>query len=740
MKKLGTIFTTMPPTRPPVAILYSLSQMIHSQTKDTQINYLHAHPQGQNLPLTYLAGKLIAQPFSAVVEEDVLDGTLAAEHKAVILTSLDYVAPEVVKALESFIQGGGLVLLTGDCRVDIKGAVKLDVKPRMPDQDKIDELMKAKTYDKLGPYQTMGKFFAGATPLALAIKKELDRAGIKPVLECDVPTISASRQAQGDVEYLFAVNATYDNADSKDPKNAVKATAATITLDAGAKPTYDAILGGPVPEFQQKAGKVTGAFRFGPGEMRVFARTARPIGGVRVATPLITRDFTQDKGPPIQLELAATLVDKAGHVLSGSAPLLVRVIDPLGVKRYELYRATRQGQFSIAVPLAVNDPAGEWKVMVRELLNNSEETLPFHYAPPPRARAIAGATPRAVYAVNDRDNAFRFARTHHDVTIVKGSSAYNDAAAKRLTKVLEPWGMRCKELPLAEASKSRTLTAEEARTWCGLVYAGRGQIKPGDTNPPALSGFAVQGPVILLGNAEDNPIIKFLQTERFLPYKPEPGVFPGIGRGFLAWQRDGVGPGQESITLIAHDDAGIEEAVGSFYEAVAGIEPLTKWTLPESDAITPTKMAPGMLPAASVAWTVALPDRVLGLKSDGKSVTALTHDGSRSVLSPDGKLVGSKPLEGADLEDAKKALSKTTSPVPPDVAKQIHREDRMLKTTAAHGTRLAVAYWGGTLRIYEGGSLKHEQKLPQDITALTWLGDKAIAGLADGRVFALEAK
>jgi hypothetical protein len=739
-KKLGTIFTTMRPTRQPVAMLYSLSQMIHNQTGDMKANYLHDHAQGKNLPLTYLAGKLIAQPFLAIVEEDILDGTLAAEHKVLILTSLDYLAPEVIKELEAFIKGGGRVLLTGDCAVQIKGAVKLDAVPRMPDQDKIEELSKAKKYDQLGPYTSVSKFVAGATPLAMAIRKELESAGIKPVLECDVPTISASRQAQGDIEYLFAVNATHDDKDAKDPKNGVKATAAKISLVGGEKPTYDAILGGAVSEFQQKEGKLTGSFRFGPGQMRVFARTERPIGGVRLATPLITRDFTQEKSP-IQVELAATLVDTAGRTLSGSAPLLVRVIDPLGVTRHELYRATRQGQFSITLPLAVNDPAGEWKVVVRELLNNGEETQMFQYAPPKRARAIAGATPRAVYAVNDRDNAFRFARMYHDVTIVKGTSAYNEAAAKRLIKVLEPWGVRCKEMPAIEASQSRKLTEEEARTWCGLAYAGKGQIKPGDANPPVLSGFAVQGPVILLGNAEDNPLIKFVQTERFLAYKPEAGSFPGTGRGFLAWQRDAVGPGQESITLIAHDEAGINEAAGSYYEAVAGIEPLTKWTLPESDAITPAKSAPGLFPTAKAAWTVSLPDRVVGLKSDGKSVTALTHDGSRSVITPDGKLTASKALEGAEWEQARKDVPATGGPVPAEVEKQNPRADRMLKMTSVNGDRVAVAYWGGTLRIVDGkGAVKSEQQMPQDVTALTWLGDKAIIGLADGRVVALEAK
>src|SRR5262249_8014096 len=160
------------------------------------------------------------------------------------------------------------------------------------------------------------------------------------------------------------------------------------------------------------------------------------------------------------------------------------------------------------------DPAGTWKVIVQELLNNSEDEATYSYTPPRRVRAIAGATPRAVFFAEDRDNVFRFARTQHDVTIVKGTSAFNDAAAKRLIKILEPWGVRCKVMELAAASKPRNLTEEEARTWVGLNYAGKGQIKAGAANAPVQAGFAVQGPVILLGNPDDHPIIKTLQAEK----------------------------------------------------------------------------------------------------------------------------------------------------------------------------------------------------------------------------------
>ena len=72
-----------------------------------------------------------------------------------ILTSLDYLDPEVVQGIEAFIKQGGLVLLTADCQLKINGAIKLDVTPRFPQQDKIQELMAAKKYQDMAPLTTL---------------------------------------------------------------------------------------------------------------------------------------------------------------------------------------------------------------------------------------------------------------------------------------------------------------------------------------------------------------------------------------------------------------------------------------------------------------------------------------------------------------------------------------------------------------------------------------------------------
>lgn len=728
MGRLGPIFSVLPVAKPPAAMLYSLSNFIHRQTGDRKVNYFHETSHWQALMLTYLAGKLTQQPVHPLVEEDVLDGSLAANHKVLILADLDYIDPKVMAAIDEFVAGGGVILTLGKAKLNIKGAVDLGINPQMPEQKIIDQLMAEKKYDKLGPYTTVGKHLEAAAPLAKVLGPALVKAGVLPVFETDLPTLSASRQGDGDIEYLFAVNATWD--DIKKERNGVKAAAATISFRDDGRPVYDAIFGGKAG-FQAKDGQLTERFRFGPGQMRVFVRTARPIGKIQALPVRVASDLVLEK-EPVRVEIGAALLDDKGSVLAGAVPVHIRLVDPLGVTRHELVRATRRGTLNLTLPLAANDPAGEWTLHVRELLGNTEDKVKFGYRPS-RSRALAGASHRAIYFGNELDNVFRFARLYRDVTIVKGKSPFNEAAAQRLQTILRPWGVNCKVMDLAEATKPRTVSEEEAKTWIGLYP---GAVKPGAGNAPLQVGFAAQGPVILLGNPADHPIIKFLDEQKFLPYKIEPNYVPG-DRGLVAWQRDGVGKGQESIALISFNEEGMNEAVGTFYEAVAGFDPLTKWVLPEQATSTPARSAPTLKPAA-VAWSVTLPDSVVAMKADGASLTVLTHDGSLTTVQ-DGKIA--KTTEVQDETATAKTLGSSTSASAVPAAKAQARPDRIMKLAAQGKDRLAVAYWGGTLRIVDDkGAVQSEQLLPQDVTALTWLGDRVVAGLADGRVMALTPK
>ena len=728
--RLGTIFTTMPPTRPPVAMLYSLSHLIHKQTLDRTVNYAHGDRHGRNLPLVYLAGKTIQQPFLPIVEEDVLDGTLAAGHKAVILTGIDHLDGEVVSALETFAADGGLVLLTGDCTVNIKGAVNLAVTPKLPDQAVVDRLLAEKKYGELPPYTKLAKQFEGAKPLADAIRAELAKAKIRPVFACDNRAIVATRQAAGDIEYLFAVNAAIDPAG---PRLNTAAATATIDLPADGRPVYDAVLGRPTAQFKKAGGQLRGAFRFGPGQMRVFARTRRPIGAVKALTPVLRRDYTNTDAP-LSVETGAVLLAAdGGGVLSGSAPLRIRLIDPLDKARCDLYRATRLGMLRLSLPLAANDPAGQWTVSVRELLSGTQSSVTFGYRPARRCGAMAGLKRRAVCFGRDRDNIFRFFRVHRSVTIVQGTGDYNTAAARRLAEILKPWDVQCTIVQAADVNRPRQIPDEAAKTWVGLQF---GRVNP---KKPAIGhvGFDLAGPVILLGTGEDNPLIAHLLKHGFLPYAPKAGEFPGRGRGLLAWQRDAVGHGQESVTVIAHDAEGMHEAVGTLYEALAGIEPVRPLVIPTATHLTPARRA-DVAPQLKIAWQVSLPDRAVAMKPDGRGLIVLSRDESLSAVSADGKAAPAKPLTPQEYRRKADEMKPTPDAAAQKAARAHPVPGRIVKFASSRGQIVAIGYWGGLVRVIGGdGKVTGARQFAHDVSGLAWMGETLVVGLSDGRVLGL---
>jgi hypothetical protein len=116
----------------------------------------------------------------------------------------------------------------------------------------------------------------------------------------------------------------------------------------------------------------------------------------------------------------------------------------------------------------------------------------------------------------------------------------------------------------------------------------------------------------------------------------------------------------------------------------------------------------------------------------------LTQDGTLSALTSGGGVSDQKAMQPEKIDDNLKRLAPPKEPRTDAAAKKQERPDRVLKLWSAGGGKLAVAYWGGTLRIVDDkGAVLTEQQLPQDVTALAWAREKLIAGLADGRVLAL---
>jgi hypothetical protein len=146
-----------------------------------------------------------------------------------------------------------------------------------------------------------------------------------------------------------------------------------------------------------------------------------------------------------------------------------------------------------------------------------------------------------------------------------------------------------------------------------------------------------------------------------------------------------------------------------------------------------------------VVGFVKLPDRIDAFKAHDKGAIAASHDGNLVSIGEEQKPFGPVIVaKGKVVPAAEYAKFVKDAAVPLDAkqqalaTKQI-RPDRLQNIVAAGSNLLAVAYWGGTLRIVDNsGQLRAEQRLQQDITAMIWLGDRLIVGLADGRVQMLE--
>lgn len=739
MSRLGTIFTTMPVTRAEVAVLYSISNNLYRDTlqhtgkKDNTDWY-------SRLGILYIASKLTQTPIFPIVEEDIVDGTAAAYHKVILLTGIEYLDPKVISALEQYVAQGGIVIMGDECTVQIKGAQKLgmQINNDFAAQNgvlwvkKQDAQKAGKTKEELdaidkemAAFNTVGNMYKLAQPLVKTIAAKFAKLGIKPVLTSDVQTIIATQQSYGDIDYIFAVNASYDEKEAA--MNSIKSTKATLTIADNGGTLYDAMRGGAT-EFKKKGTALAAAISFGAGQMRVFARTARPIGGVEVGTPTIFTDYSVENNP-LYVTITGTIVDDKGKVLVGSVPLEITLTSPLKATRYLLNRATDRGRFSIDLPLAINDPSGTWTVTITELLNNTSGNATFNLRKSAMAGAVAGATERSVTFGKDRERIFNFFRTQQEITMVIGTSPYLQAAAERLATILKPWNIDCTIINAADAKK-KSLSDEEVLTWVSRFNHAGKSLKAGADNPLVHVGYDIPGSVVLLGTPEDNPLIKYLQDQEFLPYKADVN-FPGPGRGYLAWQVDGLGFQQESVACIAYDEAGMNEAVGSLYEAAVGIDPLTRLETPVVASVTPASknLAPT---SATQLWSSFLPDRAVSITLAAGNVVITSFDGTVTTLDINGKTLSQKA--GTPV-----AWPKVTAPKVPEVLMPKLAKYRVPKYIAEGNNQIAVGSWGGMVQIFaQDGTPQTQQQFAQDIAAMLWNGGQLVVAFGDGKVVAMK--
>ena len=250
----------------------------------------------------------------------------------------------------------------------------------------------------------------------------------------------------------------------------------------------------------------------------------------------------------------------------------------------------------------------------------------FALQQPATAGAIVAMAQRAILFGDDFSRVFDFFRRHRRVTLVAGASPFNAVAAKHLAENLAHWGVQAHVVAAADVQKAKR---PEWASKIGCTWS---------------ESFDLPGPCILLGSPDDNPIIAFLtekcvaglmtKTANALPYMPVSDVFPGRGRGLVAWQIDAVGHDLESLTCVAYDAEGMREAVGTLFEAASGLQPLTDGVLPASSRIAVATASTQQPPPLQVAWSARVPDRASGMaRLANGGIAIMTFDGTLTALS-----------------------------------------------------------------------------------------------------------
>ena len=200
----------------------------------------------------------------------------------------------------------------------------------------------------------------------------------------------------------------------------------------------------------------------------------------------------------------------------------------------------------------------------------------------------------------------------------------------------------------------------------------------------------------------------------------------------IAWNLMTLGHDVEALACVANDAEGINEAVGTLFTLATGIDPVTPLTLPIGSQISPAKQLTTKASTAKLIWAARTPDRIVALNIPKESVIeAISINGTQTTVDATGKVTQRTQLS------ALPAVNKASADIGTLPKEQLRPEFR-LKQVVPGAELIAVGYWGGRLQIFDkGGSLKTEQQLDDDVSAMTWHGKDLVVGLSNGTVILL---
>ena len=344
----GMVIKRLTPTKGEVVMLLSTANSVLTgrDAEDLvmdEAGHMYAKLQAAHVP--------VDAAFEVDIEEKGLHG-----YKAIALPSCRVLPHHIYEIIRAFEDQGGLVIADQYLVPKFSNVLTL---PRKAAQRRGEAALEAEHIDQ-----------------ARVVHTALD-GRVNRWADCDSPTVILSVLEDGSDKYLFAINnlrrtGDYMKAWGRVLDDGVPQTAALTIPDAECV-IYD-VLERNVIQAEVQSDRLTWQTTLGPGEGKIFVVRPKAIAGLGIEVPESVK-----KGDDITIDVSVK--DDDGPISKSLVPLHVTITDSQGTANdYSDYYLAQDGRASVTIPIAKNEPSGDWSVTARELYGGLKARVFFNVA------------------------------------------------------------------------------------------------------------------------------------------------------------------------------------------------------------------------------------------------------------------------------------------------------------------------------------------------------------------------
>lgn len=342
------LYNALEPGKPRVAVLYPFTSVVFGMAGEVfdYLNHRHFQTTARTLVRNHV-------PIAVVAEEEVRDGILD-QYDMLIIPPIQALRQSVYDRVQEYAAGGKPVLLLEGSQVAIPGAQVVD-------------------------YQAL-------------VTTALQSSAGRPLLKPGTSDAVVSELHVDDTAFVYVVNAYADRWIARREDRAY-AIFTPLNPDPHLEEWYDVeerkgVTPRPMQELEvQLSGENAGAYLYDlyahqevpwpaegvqltlpPGEGRLLAAYHSQVGDTQLEAP---EQATQGEVVNVQV----VVLDAVGVPFAEPVPLKLTVRQPDGeISVYTRSLLARGGLAKVTLPLAVNDPSGEWQLEIRNLATGERIT------------------------------------------------------------------------------------------------------------------------------------------------------------------------------------------------------------------------------------------------------------------------------------------------------------------------------------------------------------------------------